>query len=137
MVRSRVFSLTRLRCLGPVLLGFFVLAQVAAIVPLISTHIQHALETEQDIAVGLRESGGINHVHHHHLHHDSAQHEHSTNDANDQCCTLHHHLAGVMPMARGASGSGSAVPIVALPPRSLVGIDPNKLERPPKLPFSV
>jgi hypothetical protein len=135
MVRLRVFSLARLRCLGPVLLGFFVLAQVAAIVPLISTHIQHALETEQDIAADLRESAWVNHVHH--LRHDSAQHERSTNDANDQCCTLHHHLAGVMPVARGASGSGSAVPIVALPPRSLVGIDPSKLERPPKLPLSV
>jgi hypothetical protein len=137
MVRLRVFSVARLRCLGPVLLGFFVLAQVAAIVPLIRTHIQHALETEQIIAADLRESGWVNHVHHHHLRHDSGQHEHSTDDANDQCCTLHHHLAGVMPMARGASGGGSAVPIVALPPRALVGIDPSKLERPPKLRLSV
>jgi hypothetical protein len=46
-------------------------------------------------------------------------------------------LAGVMPMASGASGSSSAVPIVALAPRSLAGIDPSKLERPPKLPLSV
>jgi hypothetical protein len=137
MVRLRMFSLARLRCLGPMLLGLFVLAQVAAIAPLISTHIQHAIETEQDTAADLRESGGVNHVHHHHLRHDSGQHEHSTNDPNDQCCTLHHHLAGVMPTASGASGSSSPVPIIALPPCSLVGIDPSKLERPPKLPLSV
>jgi ABC-type nickel/cobalt efflux system permease component RcnA len=137
MVRLRMLSLARLRCLGPVLLGLFVLAQVTAMVPLLSTHIQHALETEQDIAADLRESGGINHIHHHHLRHDRAQHKHSTNDPNDQCCTLHHHLAGVMPIASGANVSSSTITIVVLPPRSLVGIDPSKLERPPKLPLSV
>jgi hypothetical protein len=76
-------------------------------------------------------------VHHHHLRDDSGQHEHSTSDPSDQCCTLHHHLAGVVPIASGASRSSSTVPIVALPPRSLVGTDPSKLERPPKLPLSV
>jgi hypothetical protein len=120
-----------------VLLGLFVLAQITAIVPLISTHIQHALETEQDIAADLHNRGGFNHAHHHHLRHDSGQHEHGTGDPNDQCCTLHHHLAGVMPIASGTSGTSSTVPIVALSPRSLVGIHPGKLERPPKLPLSL
>lgn len=137
MVRLRMFSLARLRCLGPALLGLFVLAQAAGIVPLISAHIQHALKTEQDIAADLRESGEVHHVHHHHLRDNSGQHEHSTSDPGDQCCTLHHHLAGLVPIAGGASGNCSTVPIVALVPRSLVGIDPSKLERPPKLRLSI
>ena len=137
MLRLRMFSLARLRRLGPALLGLFVLAQAVGMVPLISAHIQHTLETEQDVAADLRESGRVNHVHRHHLRDDSGQHEHSTGDPGDQCCTLHHHLAGVVPIANGASGSSSTVRIVALPLRSLAGIDPTKLERPPKLPLSI
>jgi hypothetical protein len=52
-MRRQVFSLAQLRCFGPLLLALFVLAQVAGVVPLISTHIQHALRTEQDIAADL------------------------------------------------------------------------------------
>jgi len=37
----------------------FVLAQAAGIAPPISTHIQHRLENEQDIAAGLSNSGRI------------------------------------------------------------------------------
>ena len=111
----------------------FVLAQAAGILPLISTYTQHALESEQDIAADLGESGRIDHVHYHHTHHDGGKHEHGTSDPNDQCCTLHHHLAGVIPMATGPGQSGLALSIVAVPLRSLIGADPSRLERPPKL----
>jgi hypothetical protein len=127
-----MFSLAQLRRLGPLLLGLILFAQAAGIVPLISVHLQHALENEQDIAADLADGGRVNHVHHHHAHHDGDRHEHGTNDPSDQCCTLHHHLAGVLPIARSAGGRALSVSIVALAPRSLSGTDPDTLERPPK-----
>jgi Protein of unknown function (DUF2946) len=132
-----MFSLVRLRRLGPLLLGLLLFAQAAGIAPLISVHLQHAFENERDIAADLADSGKVNHVHHHHGHHDGSQHEHGANDPNDQCCTLHHHLAGVVPIASRAGRSVLRVSIVALPRRSLIGTDPGTLERPPKLPSSI
>jgi len=137
MVRRQIFPLARLRRLGPLLLGLVLLAQAAGIVPMISTHIQHAFESEQDIAADLADSGRVNHVHHHHAHHDGGQHEHDANDPNDQCCTLHHHLAGVLTTATAAARSGLTASVVVAPPRSLLGTDPGTLERPPKLPSSI
>jgi Protein of unknown function (DUF2946) len=137
MVKPQTFSLAQLRRLGPLFVVLFVLAQAAGIAPLISTHIQHELENEQDIAADLGESGRIDHEHHHHAHHDGGKHEHGSSDPNDQCCTLHHHLAGVIPMATGGAQRGLTLSIVAVPPRSLTGIDPRRLERPPKLQLSI
>jgi hypothetical protein len=137
MVKPQTFSLAQLRRLGPFFVVLFVLAHAAGIAPLISTHIQHALENEQDIAADQGESSRINHVHHHHAHHDSAKHEHGTSDPNDQCCTLHHHLAGVIPLATGGAQHGLTLSVVAVPPRSLIGIAPKRLERPPKLQLSI
>jgi hypothetical protein len=134
---ARSHMLAQLRCLGPLLLGLFVLAHAAGIVPLIGVHIQHALENQQDIAADLGESGRVSHVHNHHLAHDGGQHEHDTGDPNDQCCTLHHHLAGVVPIASGASSISSTALIAAPSSRSFAGIDPSKVERPPKLPLSI
>jgi hypothetical protein len=136
-MRPQVFSLAQLRCFGPFLLALFVLAQGAGVVPLISTHIQHALETGQDIAADLSQSSSIDHVHHHHARHDGGQHEHGTDDPNDQCCTLHHHLAGVVPIEIIASQRSAALSIVMAPRRSLTGTDPHTLERPPKLPLAI
>lgn len=137
VVKSQMFSLAQLRRLGPLLLGLLLLAQAAGIVPLISTHIQHAFENEQDIAADLSETGRVTHVHHHHAHHDGGRHEHGSNDPNDQCCTLHHHLAGVIPIASSASRSGLTLPVAAVLSRSIVGTEPDSLERPPKLPLSI
>jgi hypothetical protein len=136
-MRLQVFSLAQLRCFGPLLLALFVLAQVAGVVPLISTHIQHVLETEQDIAADLSQSSSLDHVRHHHARHDNGPHEHGANDPNDQCCTLHHHLAGVIPIASLAGQRDLTLSIIVAPRRSLAGIDPCTLERPPKLPLAV
>jgi len=113
------------------------LAQAAGVVPLITTHIRHAFETEQDIAADLSATGRVAHVHHHHDHQDGGQHEHGSNDPNDQCCTLHHHLAGVLPIASSASRNGLTVAVAAILPRSLAGTEPGSPERPPKLPLSI
>jgi hypothetical protein len=134
--RPQIFSLARLRRLVPLLLGLFLWSQVAGLVPLISVHIQHAFETEQDVAADLSEGSSRNHVHHHHARHDG-QHEHGSSDPGDQCCTLHHHLAGVVPIAGSADRSGLTAQIVTVPPLPLVSTGPGPLERPPKLPSSI
>jgi hypothetical protein len=136
MASRHIFSLTQLRRLGPLLLGLLLLAQAVGVVPMISLHIQHAFESGQDIAADLADSGRVNHVHHHHAHHDG-QHEHGANDPNDQCCTLHHHLAGVLPIASSAARSGLTAPVITPAPLSLAATDPGTLERPPKLPSSL
>lgn len=128
-----MFSLAQLRRLGPLLLGLFVCVQAAGIVPLIAIHIQHAFENELDIAADVRGNGQINHVHHHHAHQTGGQHEHGANDPNDQCCTLHHHLAGVVPLAAGTIPRSLTMPLIEAPLRSLIGTSPITPERPPKL----
>jgi hypothetical protein len=133
MVKPQTFSLGRLRRLGPFFAVLFVLAQTAGIAPLISTYTQHALASQQDIAANLGESARIDHAHHHHARHDGGKHEHGANQPNDQCCTLHHHLAAVIPMGSSPGQSGLTLSIVAVSPRSLIGADPSRLERPPKL----
>src|SRR5215470_9008762 len=131
-----MFSLAELRRLGPLLLGLLLLAQVAGIVPLISTHIQHAFESEQDIAADVSETGRVAHVHHHHVHHDG-RHEHGSSDPNDQCCTVHHHLTGVLPIASSTSRNDLTIPVAPVRSQSIVGTEPESLERPPKLPLSM
>jgi hypothetical protein len=137
-VKPQMFSLAQLRRLGPSLLGLLLLAQVVGIVPMITTHIQHAFENDQDVAADVSESARVAHVHHHHVHHEDGQpHRHDSTDPNDQCCTLHHHLAGVIPLATGISRSGLTMPVAPGLPRELVGTNPGSPERPPKLPLSI
>jgi len=126
-----------IRRFGPWLLGLFLLAQAAGVMPLIGIHIQHAFENEQDIAADLSQSGKITHVHYHHSRHDGGQHEHSSADPYDQCCTLHNHLAGVVSIASTLTQRGFTASRVEARPRSLVGTDPGALERPPKLRLSI
>jgi hypothetical protein len=132
-----MYLLTRLRRLGPLLLALVLLVQAVAIVPLISTHLQHAFETEQDMAADRAEGGGVRHAHHHHVHRDGGPHEHGSADPNDQCCTLHNHLAGVLPVGGGGGRSHLTAATVAVPSLSLSSIDPGALERPPKRPLPI
>jgi hypothetical protein len=132
-------SLTRkLRRFAPWLVSLFVLAQFAAVVPLLITDLRHDIETESDIADDLAATGTLNHVHSHHRDQSGPQHDHAGLDVSDQCCTIHHHLAGVLPFA--ISNTPDEFP--AIPPGDLYshrprGTDPGGMERPPKLPVSV
>jgi hypothetical protein len=61
-------------------------------------------------------------------------HDHGASDPNDQCCTLHHHLTGVLPEAAPARAADLVVAAVVSPlPAPLVPAEPGLLERPPKL----
>src|SRR5215831_5604540 len=88
----------KLRRFAPCLVSLFLLAQLAAVVPLLITDLQHDIETESDIADDLAATGTINHVHLHHQRQIDHRHDHSGGDVTDQCCTIHHHLAGVLPL---------------------------------------
>jgi hypothetical protein len=133
-----MMSLGMKRRFGHWLLGLFLIAQLAGIVPLISVHLQHVVAGEQDIADDAASTSVAGHAHHHHDHKGSGRHDHGATDPNDQCCTLHHHLAGVLPNAAGANVNGiSMMAFVSLPPRALVPADPGLPERPPKLQMSI
>jgi hypothetical protein len=133
-----MISVRARRWFGRWLLGLFLMAQLAGVVPLVTVHLEHAIASEQDAAADSGETGTpahvASHAHHHHVHHGSSPHDHGASDPNDQCCTLHHHLAGVMPHAAPARAADRVLAvIVSLPPAALVPADPGLLERPPKL----
>jgi len=135
---DEMMSPTTKRRIGPWLLGLFFLAQIAGIVPLVGAHLQHIIETQRDIASDLADTGVANHVHRHHANHDHDRHDHGVSDSTDQCCTLHHHLAGVVPSIAGGILRGNLMALLmAFPPSSLEGAEPTLLERPPKLPLSI
>jgi hypothetical protein len=128
----------KLRGFAPWLLGIFLIAQFAAVVPLIITDLQHAIEADHDIADDFAATGALKHVHAHHRHQNGTQHDHTSVDFNDQCCTIHHHLAGVLPFtAPDARDDFVTVASAGLPSRRPLGADPGGLERPPKLLVSI
>jgi hypothetical protein len=137
-----MISLLRMRRFCPWLLGLFFIAQVACIMPLVGAHLQHLFAGQQDMAEDLAASGPATRAHHHahhtHVGHQDGRHDHDTNDPNDQCCTLHHHLAGIAPHAIKAKADSVLIASVApFRSRFLVGADPGRQERPPKFPLSI
>jgi hypothetical protein len=129
-----MISLHIKRRFGRWLLGLFLIAQLAGVAPLVAVHLQHISAAEQDLADDAG-AGVAEHAHHHHVHKGGGHHDHGATDPNDQCCTMHHHLAGVLPFATGANANEVPMAaILALSPRALVPADPGLLERPPKLP---
>jgi hypothetical protein len=122
------------RRLGRWLLGLFLIAQLAGVVPLVTVHLEHAIASDQDAAADSGDGAAVSHAHHHHVHHGSGPHDHGASDPNDQCCTLHHHLTGVLPEAAPARATDLVVAAVVSPrPAPLVPAEPGLLERPPKL----
>jgi hypothetical protein len=114
------------------------MTQFAAVVPLLITDLQHDLETENDIAVDLAATGTVNHVHSHHKHQIDDRHDHTGVDVTDQCCTIHHHLCGVLPFTIAkVPDAFPAVPSPVPSSRRPLGNDPGGMERPPKLPESI
>jgi hypothetical protein len=110
------------RRFAPWLVGLFMFAQVAGVVPLISAHTLHVFESKQVVsdddllAVGAR----------------GAPHHHSIADLNDQCCAFHH-LAGVLVYALVVGPvSFARVVVASAAPNMLLATDPIPPERPPK-----
>ena len=102
------------------LVGLFVFAQVAGVVPLLSAHTLHVFESKQvvsdDDVLAVGERG--------------AQHHHSIADLNDQCCAFHH-LAGVLVYALVVGPvSFIRVVVASAAPTVLLPADPIPPERP-------
>jgi hypothetical protein len=113
----------------PIILGLYFLAQVIGIAPLIAVHLHHLYQSQMAIAEDLAVIGVVDHGHDHNGHH-----QHGAGDPADQCCTVHHHLAAVLPVDLGAKPRSCASASVGMPlPDSLIGAEPALPDRPPKL----
>jgi hypothetical protein len=111
-----------MRRFGPWLLGLFLMAQAAGVVPLLLDHALHAFES-QPAAAG---------VHDHDAPGRHGDHRHGLGDIKDECCTLHH-MAGIVALPSGTTTIGQvALPIALAPAQPLVTLAPARLERPPK-----
>jgi hypothetical protein len=116
-------SLQTMRRFGPWLLGLFLIAQLAGVVPVMFDHAVHVFESQPALSGAHDHSAPGRH----------GDHRHGIADVKDECCSLHHHLAGVLPFAvRAVAISFAAVLMVAPPARALASADPILLERPPK-----
>jgi hypothetical protein len=116
-----------MRRVAPWLIGLFLIAQIAGVVPLIAAHTLHVFESKQVVSGddGITATG------------PSGTHHHGLADLNDQCCTFHH-LASVLSYVVKINPARLAkVAIVSLAPIALVVADPLLLERPPKPTLSV
>jgi len=97
------------------LVALFIFAQIAGVVPMISSHTLHVFESKQVLADedGI-EATGPGGTHHHH----------SIADLNDQCCAFHH-LVGVLAYGLTVDPVRFAtVMIGSLTPNALVAADP-------------
>jgi len=112
-----------MRRLGPWLLGLFLIAQLAGVVPVMFDHAVHVFESQPALASAHDHSAPGRH----------GDHRHGIGDVKDECCSLHHHLAGVLPFTvRVTSFSLAPQPMLVPPARALASADPILLERPPK-----
>jgi hypothetical protein len=105
------------------LVGLLIFAQIAGVVPLISSHTLHVFESKQVVGDedGIQAIGP-----------GGTRHHHSIADLNDQCCAFHH-LAGVLVYALTVVPmSFTRIVIVSFPPNVLIAADPIPPERPPK-----
>jgi len=114
-----------LRCFRACLLGLFVVAQVAGVVPLMYDHTLNVYETAPVAAHG-------------HLPVDptvanpDADHRHGLLDLHDQCCALHS-LAGPIPHVLDARAAHfTSVRIVPTEVIAVTGGKPGLPDRPPK-----
>jgi hypothetical protein len=133
-MRRELFTLMTpvrtIRCLNACLLAFYLLAQVAGVMPLIYDHTLNLYETAP---VGAHSHPDV----HPTVAAPDADHHHGVLDLHDQCCALHT-LAGPIPH------TVDAVPVAFASARivrdrviALTGDDPVVLDRPPRpLPLS-
>src|ERR1700720_4320064 len=122
--------LRAIRCVRLSLLAFFVLAQVAGVVPLIYDHTLNVYET---VPVSAHAHAHVKAT----ITEPDALPHHGALCRRDQCCALHT-LSGPLPhVADAAPVNFAGVLIVPEQPAALIGTDPVSLDRPPKpLPLS-
>jgi hypothetical protein len=112
-----------MRRFGPWLLGLFLIAQVAGVVPVMFDHAVHVFESQPAVSGAHDHSAPGRH----------GDHRHGIVDVKDECCSWHHHLAGVLPFTvRVVSASFAAVQMAVPTARASASADPILPERPPK-----
>src|SRR5262249_61064351 len=121
--RYPLASLQMKRRFGPWLLGLFLLAHIAGVLPVMFDHAVHVFESRPP-AVD---------VHHRGASHRHGDHHHGVADVQDECCVLHHHLAGVVPLTTPeAAFTLIEAPLTSPPPRTLPSAAPTPPARRPK-----
>jgi hypothetical protein len=109
-----------LRRLGPWLLGLFVVAQAAGVLPLMFDHTFHVYE------------GQRTETHDHSVSGRHGDHRHGSADVKDECCWIKD-LTGIAGFHVGiARTSFAATRTVSEPAKVLVSNAPDRLDRPPK-----
>jgi len=109
----------RVRCF---LLGLFVIAQLVGVVPLLATHTLDVFDRQQ-VMLDVHGLGSI----------DKSDH-HPGSGCCDQCCTLSHHLVGVVGLPFIIAQA--VVRVTRVAPRPLARLTsggPFLLDRPPKI----
>ena len=120
-----IMSFVRVRLLRRWLLGLYIVAQVAGIVPLMYNHALNIVETTPvAVHVHIRLAS--------HTAQPDADHHHGLIDFHDQCCTIHS-LSGPLPPAVSATFvETTAMPVSPAELIALVSWHPARLDRPPK-----
>ena len=114
-----------IRCLRACLLGLFVVAQVAGVIPLMYDHTLNIYETAPVAAHKHRLANPT-------VANPDANHHHGLLDLHDQCCALHT-LAGPLPHVLDATPAHFvSVRIVITEAIALAGGKPSLPDRPPK-----
>jgi hypothetical protein len=114
-----------IRCFRACLVGLFVVAQVAGIVPLIYDHTLNIYETAPVAAHGHQPVNPT-------VANPDADHHHGSLDLHDQCCALHT-LAGPIPHVLDATPAHfMSMRIVPSKVIALTGGKPSLPDRPPK-----
>ena len=109
------------RCLGPWLVGLFLIAQFFGVVPLMRGHTAHVTESQLVLSKDNAGTGSIPQGHHHHGDADGFIQQHELQDLNGALsCLVSCEIAFVHVM------------IAAYSPNALAEPDPTLLERPPK-----
>src|SRR5262245_45896689 len=120
--------LQTMRSRAPWLLGLFLIAQVAGVMPLLSLHAADAVAH----AGTVFDCGGPGASAAH------PDHDRGRGSTSDECCAVHHHLAGVLPVALDAAAGEFAVARLIAPPRAPIESAARTLpDKPPKPPPAV
>src|SRR5262245_38114657 len=121
--------LQTMRSCAPWLLGLFLIAQVAGVMPLLSLH-----AADEMAHAGTTLDRGDHRASATHHDHDRG----SGGSMSDECCAVHHHLAGVLPVALDAAAVEFAVARLIAPPLAPIESATRTLpDKPPKLPPTV
>lgn len=116
---------TMRRC-APWLLGLFVIAQAAGVVPLLALHAADAFEQAGTQLNLVKARAPATPLHH--------EHQGNGGDVRDECCAVHHHLAGVLPHPLDAVAIAFVAARMSAPGIAPVETAiPNLPDRPPKL----